>query len=389
MKNNTFSVAIVGSYPISKECIQGGVESSVYGLANALCKIGEVDVFDIPRLNGKDAGVHENSLTIHRYYNPGKYNQDAILRANEVIRDIIAIHPNFVHIHGTGEYSAYVYQSIKEYGIKVLLTVHGLLHVEKWNLLKKQPSLKHLYQYMHQSRIEFNLLNYADHVIVDTEYVANQIKTYQQKRRIKKVPWMYVIPQGINEDYLQIQPSDTHNVILSVGSISPRKGHLILLKAFDKLCVNNKVAKLIIAGTLSDKDYYTQLKNYIANSPNRNQISLLTNLPQDQLMKLYSQATIYALHSQEESQGIALVEAMAAHLPIVATNVGGIPYVVKDGECGLLSPYGDVETFTANLEDLLQNEQKRKSMAETAYCEAKKYTWMNIAETICNILGRL
>lgn len=50
---------------------------------------------------------------------------------------------------------------------------------------------------------------------------------------------------------------------------------------------------------------------------------------------------IYALRSQEESQGIALVEGMAAGLPVVSTRVGGILYVINDGIMGLLSDYGD------------------------------------------------
>lgn len=383
------TIAIVGPYPFSPDCIRGGVESSVYGLAQALCQNDEVDVFDIPRIHGKDTGARHNNLTIHRYCNHGSHNQDAMMRVDEVLRDIIAIHPDIVHVHGTGEFSAFVYRSIKEYGIKVLLTVHGLLHVEKWNQLKKHLSLKHLYQFVHQSRIEFDILNYADHVIVDTEYVAYQIKEYQKKGRIKNLPWMYVIPQGINEAYLSISPSDKQDVILSVGSISRRKGHLYLLKAFDQLCQSNQSAQLIISGVLSEKEYYNLLLDYIASSPNKDRISIKVNLPQEELMKLYGQATIFALHSQEESQGIALVEAMASHLPVVATNVGGIPYVVKHRKTGLLSNYQDVNAFATNLQNLLTNDAMRKEMAQAAFEEAQQYTWSQIADAIRIVFNRL
>lgn len=382
-------IAIVGPYPLSPNCICGGVESSVYGLAQTLCKNDEVDVFDIPRILGKDAGARNKHLTIHRYCNPGPHNQNAITRVNEMLRDIIAIHPDVVHIHGTGEFSNIIYRSIKEYGIKVLLTVHGLLHVEKWNQLKRHPSLKHFYQFVHQSRVEFDILNYADHVIVDTEYVANQIKEYQKKGRIKNLPWMYVIPQGINEAYLSICPSNKQDIILSVGSISRRKGHLYLLKAFDQVCLSNHSVRLIISGTLSDKEYYNQLLEYIETSPNKDRISVKVNLSQEELIKQYEQATIFALHSQEESQGIALVEAMASHLPVVATNVGGIPYVVKHGETGLLSNYRDTNSFAINLQNLLRNKAMKTEMALAAYEEALQYTWSQIAEAIRVVINRL
>ena len=72
------TIAIVGTYPLSPDCIRGGVESSVFGLANVLCKDDIVDVFDTPRIGGIDTGERHGNLTIHRYCNRGRYNQDAI-----------------------------------------------------------------------------------------------------------------------------------------------------------------------------------------------------------------------------------------------------------------------------------------------------------------------
>ena len=383
------TIAIVGTYPLSPDCIRGGVESSVFGLANVLCKDDIVDVFDTPRIGGIDTGERHGNLTIHRYCNRGRYNQDAIHRANEVLRDIVAIHPDLVHIHGTGEFSSYVLRAIKSYGIKVLLTVHGLLHIEKRNLLKKHFSIKHLYQYIRQSRSEFAILNEAGHVIVDTEYVANKIKTYHQAGKICHIPYMYVIPQGIDEAYLLSTPPRDSHTILSVGTISRRKGHLFLLKAFDQVATKNPSAQLVIAGVLAEKDYYAVLLRYVASSPNKDRISIRVDLPQHELLDLYSHAVIFALHSQEESQGIALVEAMGAHLPIVATQVGGIPFVVKDNETGLLSEYTDIDTFANNLQELLSNTAKRQFMAETAYMEAQKYTWKQIADAIRALFNQL
>lgn len=383
------NIAIVGNYPLTPDCIRGGVESSVYGLAKALCQQHEVDVFDIPRIDGLDTGGRFGNLTIHRYHNPGPHNQDAMKRVDEVIRDVIAIHPDVVHVHGTGEYSAFVYRSIREYGIKTILTVHGLLHVEKKNLLIKDPSLKHIYQYFHQSRIEYDILDYAEHIIVDTEYVSDQIKSYKKWGHIKDLPWMYVIPQGINESYLHIEPKPERNLILSVGSISRRKGHLNLLRAFDQVCQMNSSAQLIIAGTLSEKDYFAKLQDYISASPNKDNIQLLPNLPQEKLMKLYQKASIYALHSQEESQGIALIEAMAAHLPVVSTTVGGVPYVVSHGKTGLLSAYGEIDSFAKNILTLLSDDSLRVKMVDAAHEEAMKYTWQDIAEAVITIYNRL
>ena len=371
-----------GSYPLDCNCIRGGVESSVYGLANALSVDHEVDVFDIPRLNGKDTGERVGNIQIHRYRNSGTHNQDSVQRVDEILRDIIALHPDIVHIHGTGEISAIVYQALKEYGFKVLLTVHGLLHVEKKNQLRKKLTLKHIYQYFLQSRIEFEVIENTDIAIVDTEYVAIQLRQLLKEKKVKQLPHMYVIPQGINADYLLLDTIGNNQIILSVGSISERKGHLYLIKAFELVCAKNPQAKLVIAGTLTDQSYYELLTNYIAKSPYKQQIEIKTNLSQEEIFKLYQQATIFALHSQEESQGIVFAEAMAVGLPVVATRVGGVPYVVKDKVTGLLSNYKDVSAFADNMLTLLENSALQQSMARAAKTEAEGYDWREIAKQI-------
>lgn len=384
------NIVQVGPFPLSADCIRGGVESSVFGLTKELAKDHVVDVFDFPRLAGKDAVERQGPLTIHRYNNPGKYNQDAMERGKEMLRDIVALHPDIVHVHGTGKISGILYNAIKIYGIPVLLTVHGLLHVEKKNALRKHPSLKHLYQLVVQSRAEFEVLNQAQHIIVDTEYVSKQIEQLYARKKISNLPWMYVIPQGIQSQYQSLSSKPTKEpIILSVGSISQRKGHLFLLQAFEKVHSKIPSAKLVIAGSLAEEAYLFKMREEITKCRLQDSVDILTNIPQEELLQHYQIASIYALHSQEESQGIALVEAMAAGLPIVSTTVGGIPYVVKNEESGLLSSYGDVDSFARNILRLLEDIDLRNKMAHSAQEIALNYSWTNIAQTIATVYNRV
>jgi glycosyltransferase involved in cell wall biosynthesis len=372
----------VGPYPLDANCIRGGVESSVYGLANALAATHQVDVFDVPRIGGKDAVESQQLLTIHRYANHGKYNIEATQRLDDILRDITALHPDVIHIHGTGDISAVIYKALQLQGFNVLLTVHGLLHVEKMNQLRKKFSLKHIYQYFHQSKTEFDLLSKTNHIIVDTEYVAKQIERLYKQRKIKYLPTMHVIPQGINSAYFSIQSTPNENHILSVGAISERKGHLYLLKAFEQVAALMPSAKLTIAGSLADTNYYQQLQAFIANSPYKDAISLATNLPQEAIFDLYRSAILFALHSQEESQGIVFAEAMATGLPVVATNVGGVPYVVEHDRCGLLCNYSDSQTMAEMICRILSNKEQYDAFSTQALQAAKKYDWQEIAKQI-------
>ena len=375
----------VGPFPISLDCIRGGVESSVYGLANTLSLEHQVHVFDVPRIGEKDKKEAYGNMIVHRYANHGKHNQDAVKRVREIVAHIVSLQPDVVHIHGTGKLSYLLYKALRDKGVRMMLTVHGLLHVEKKNILKRKFSLKHLYQCITQSYYEFKILNCAKQIIVDTHYVAKQIEAYKQSGFIKYLPETHVIPQGINEKYLKLQSSPTSRTILSVGSISKRKGHLYLLKAFDLLCQKLNDVNLVIAGVLAEQSYYQEIMTYVQNSPNADKIKILTNLPQEELFKLYTQAQVFALHSQEESQGIVFAEAMATGMPIVATNVGGVPYVVLNEECGLLSSYTDVEIFMKNIYSLLTDVKKYELMVTSAKKAALRYIWNNISKEVTKV----
>lgn len=375
------TIVQIGSYPLSPNCIHGGVEASVYGLVQELTTTHAVDVFDVPRIGEKDRVERYGNLTIHRYANPGTHNKDAVLRLQEVVRDIVALGPDVCHVHGTNSYSKQIYFALQQHGIKMMLTVHGILREEKKQALLRKPSLKALYQYIVQSRDERELLEAAPRIIVDTAYVEDKLNAYG----LRQVPEMYVIPQGIDETFYSIKCNQKSNVILCVGAIAPRKGHLYTVEMFNRLRAKGIDVKLRIIGSLADKAYYEQLKQKIADSPYKSDILLEVNLPREELLKAYAEAKLFVLHSREESQGIVFAEAMATGLPVVATKIGGIPYVVADGKSGLLCPYGDVEAMAQSAELLLTDDNMWKEFSSAAKEIAKGYSWKDIAERIVRL----
>ena len=379
----------IGSYPLSADCIRGGVESSVFGLTQALFAAGNtIDVFDYPRIGGKDASERNGLLTIHRYANNGRHTQDAIQRGKEMFRDIVALHPDVVHIHGTGEFSSALYRAVRNYGIPAVLTVHGLLHEEKKQALRRHPSLKHLYQYIVQTQAEYDLLNDASPIIVDTDYVARAITRYHNRYKIASLPQMHVIPQGINEAYYNLKCSNDSKMILCVGAIAPRKGHLYTVEMFNTLRELGTKAKLHIIGSMADRHYYSQLMQKIQASPNCADITLQTNVSQEELFAAYEQAQLFVLHSQEESQGIVLAEAMATGLPIVATNVGGIPDVVESGRSGFLCDFGDTRAMAEMVERLITDQTLWQIYSTHAQQAAKRYNWTDIANGITKLYNK-
>ena len=87
---------------------------------------------------------------------------------------------------------------------------------------------------------------------------------------------------------------------------------------------------------------------------------------QPKIVDYLSAADVLLLPSEQESFGLAALEAMACEVPVIATRVGGIPEVVDDGETGFLSEVGDVEKMAEDAARLLDNEGRRRDMGRRA-----------------------
>ena len=371
----------IGPFPLSSGRIQGGVEASVFGLAKAQSTMYEVHAFDIPRIGGNRVVENIEGVVVHRFCNQGGRQFVAGRQVTVMAKEIQTLHPEVCHIHGTSLFAWLMYRELKRMKIPVIVTVHGLVRIEKLNALKKSISAKKLFQYLYQGWVEKCFLSHLPATIVDTEYVKSRVNQYPIRRK----PVMCVIPQGIDEAFFSLKCSKDSRMILSVGAIGERKGHLLTLKAFELAADKGMDARLVIAGMIADKQYLERLQNAIAQSRYKAQILLYTDLTDEALKQLYENAHLFVLHSEEESQGIVFAEAMAIGLPIVATQVGGVPWVVGNGKNGLLSEYGDIEVFAENIQNLMSDASLWQTMSNASLEAARAYHWYIISDRIIEL----
>jgi len=87
-----------------------------------------------------------------------------------------------------------------------------------------------------------------------------------------------------------------------------------------------------------------------------------------ELPAVYAAADLYLWPAINEAYGMALLEAQAAGLPVVAGRTGGVPAVVADGVTGLLTPIGDATAFAASVGQLLDDEAERARLGTAAAC---------------------
>lgn len=376
----------ISAYPLSSECIRGGVEASVYGLSQELGKTHEVHVFDQPRIGGSWGIGQDGTVIVHRFQNTCKNQFQAVHQVKSMAKDICELGPDICHIHGTGLFQWMMYRSLRRKKQHVVVTVHGLIYVEKKNQLKKGFSIKRLLQCIYQGWSEKRLLSQLPVAIVDTEYVKEKLLHYPM---MWKKPDMYVIPQGVHEDFFSAKCSDTSSVFLSVGAMSERKGHLHTLKAFEQVRDKGVFAQLVIAGALADMGYFDKMKKAVDQSRYRKDIKLCPNIGYNALKDLYASAHVFVLHSEEESQGIVFVEAMAMGLPVVATSVGGVPFVVKQGEMGLLSVFADIDVFSNNMYLLMQDEKLWVKLSHAAKEHAQSFHWGVIKNKVLAVYSQI
>jgi len=147
-------------------------------------------------------------------------------------------------------------------------------------------------------------------------------------------------------------------VIAVVASLTANKGHDILFAAFQGVFRGRPSTRLLIIG---DGPLREQLETAVRQL-SIDQAVVFTGIRQD-IFRLLQTADIFVLPSRDrEGLGIAIIEAMATGLPVVGTDLGGIPEVIEDGENGFLVSPGNSGQLAEALKKLIDDREMRKDM---------------------------
>jgi glycosyltransferase involved in cell wall biosynthesis len=151
-------------------------------------------------------------------------------------------------------------------------------------------------------------------------------------------------------------------LIISVGNIRRVKGHDIFIRAAAIVAQRFPRARFSIAGEVLEPQYFQELLMLIDSLGLADRFHFeggVTDLP-----SFLAEAEIFVLPSRSEGFSNALIEAMAASLPVVATRVGGNPEAVEDGVTGLLVPPEDPVALADALQELLSDSDRSWGMGE-------------------------
>lgn len=167
-----------------------------------------------------------------------------------------------------------------------------------------------------------------------------------------------------------------HPNILFIGMFNEIKGVDLLIKAIPLIKEAIPNVKLFLAGA---GPLEKQLKKLVADLKLEENIKFVGFVTGDVKYTYLESADICVLPSVYEHFGISILEAMSFGIPVVASNVGGIPYLVENMQTGLLFEPKNVQDLSDKVKFLLLDEKLRKTMGLKAKEKSKEYTWDKIA----------
>lgn len=302
--------------------------------------------------------------------------------------DIVHCHTWYTHLAG-----CLVKQLL---GARLVLTTHSLEPHRPWKVEQLGTA------YNASTWVEKTAYQNADGVIAVSKAMQTDVKTLYQVPDDK----IRVIYNGVdlsqythspNPDVLASYQIDADKpFVLFVGRITRQKGIIHLVNAIKYLHPDMQV--VLCAGAPDTEAIGREMADQVtrARTESKNDIIWISKiLPEQDVITLYSHASVFVCPSVYEPFGIINLEAMACETPVVAAAVGGIPEIVVPGETGFLVPFeangsGDVEPrdgerFSRDLAEavnaIVNDPDKRRMMGMKARKRVEQYfSWRSIAQ---------
>jgi D-inositol-3-phosphate glycosyltransferase len=245
---------------------------------------------------------------------------------------------------------------------------------------------------------EIKVLKGVDKIIAATpaEYAQLQWLYHANMDKVVVIPpgvdisHFYPIPADEAKEFIGVTPCES--MLLFVGRIEPLKGLDTLIEVIDLMRKDDTFSEvpfclLVIGGdpNISDSTEMKRLQDLTQRFGIEDRVTFLGKRSQDVLPYYYSAARAVVVPSHYESFGMVALEAMACGTPVVASHVGGLAFLIQDGETGFTVPVDDPNMMIEKLSALLIDDELHQGMSNQAAEFAKQYCWDVIARRILDL----
>ncbi|MBI5669930.1 MAG: glycosyltransferase [Chloroflexi bacterium] len=281
------------------------------------------------------------------------------------------------------------------WGIPFVQMFHTLGHMKNRILMNRGASLPPDVRVHNETQI----VGWANQIVAATAAEQAQLLWLYRADRRK----IAVIPPGVNADrFKPIARADARaqlglpperQLLLFVGRIEPLKGVDTVLQALARLGrqspnLLDTVRFAVIGGDLNNAEL-TRLRQFSADLGLEDCVEFLGAKDQAQLPLYYAASLAVVMPSDYESFGMVALEAMACGTPVIASQVGGLAYLIRDGETGFLVPVREPDALAERIGVLLADPHQREEMGQAAARLARQYTWPAITDRLLQLFQRV
>lgn len=302
-------------------------------------------------------------LKVHRIKVAHKHDPRHLTQLGSLLRKE---KPNLVHIHLWNPGSCrYAFSVINKKNTKIITTEHDPFPLKGLKNSLKKKTLKKIDHVVAVSDANKDLLIklYPElknkistiHNGIDIDKFDKSLFHFstQYKARIKEQLF-----NAKNEDF----------IILSIAALHPRKGLNYLMEAFKNIHAKDPKTKLIIVGEGPERKNLTKLIKILELD---NDVMLLGE--QNNIPQILKSSDLFVLASLKEAFGLVLLEAMAAQIPVIASEVGGIPEIIQHNKSGLLVQPANIEDLTNGIRTIMNNPALKQKLTYVAHHHVKNF----------------
>lgn len=341
-----------------------GVVATELGIAlsNKGHKVHFVTYEQPVRLEALSAKLHFHEVHVPQYplfrYQP--YELALSSRLVDVVKthNIDVLHVHYAIPHAYAAYMAKKMLADQGIFVPIVTTLHGT----DITLVGSHPFYK--------SAVTFSI-NHSDCVTAVSENLKIDTRSlFEIKKDIKVIPNFIDIDKYIDkpipcEASLLVEKNE--KIITHISNFRPLKRIMDILYVFERVA-KEIPAKLMMVGEGPEKK---KAQSYIKKKGLSDKVMFLGK--SNEIDKILCHSDLFILPSEKESFGLSALEAMVNRVPVISTNIGGLPEVNKDGFSGFLHDLGDIDGMTQSALGLLKNPEKLKRFKQQAFENAIQF----------------
>ncbi|CRK49510.1 conserved hypothetical protein [Rhodococcus sp. RD6.2] len=357
-------VLMIGAYPREAGVVVGGIESVTSTLVPALGAHSAVDRVTVLcfRNDGGPAAYRSDGDSVEIYHLRGQKRLRTVtgsfLDVRRARRLAARLAPDVVHGQEIGWFGDVAVRC----GPCSVVTVHGLPHVEIRlaarhrfrDRLRTRPVTRMVTRVLRRARVVISISGY------DRRELAGLIRGV-----------CVGIPNPIAREFFDLAASGpTEPRLLFAGVLSPRKNPEGMLRAFALARRAVPAARLTLMGPHPDRDYAREVLELARRLGVSGSVDVTGLVDDERMRHELARARAVVLFSWEETAPTIIAQAMAASTPVVASRVGGVAEMVRDGDSGFVVEPGDVAALAQRMIVLLTDQDLCSRMGESGHAAA-------------------